>query len=134
MSHSKSLAGNRGIAARHNEIMTEPGHHPHHHHHPNHAAQIQNNNSQSIQLTGGIGKVGGLAMASISSHNLAINKSNDLNRRISQSPYSFQAKLNNQIHVGAYENMFFTRSLYKLSYIFLSFHPFLHHQRWQKLK
>ena len=93
MSHSKSLAGNRGIAARHNEIMTEPGHHQHHHH-AHH--QIQNNsNSQSIQLTGGIGKVGGLAMASISSHNLAINKSNDLNRRISQSPYSFQAKLNN---------------------------------------
>ena len=69
MSHSKSLAGNRGIAARHNEIMTEPGGHHHH------LAQIQNN-SQSIQLTGGVigGKVGGLAMASISSHNLAINK------------------------------------------------------------
>lgn len=35
MSHSKSLAGNRGIAARHNEIMTDPSHHP----------QFQNNNS-----------------------------------------------------------------------------------------
>lgn len=65
MSHSKSLTGNRGMAARHTDIMTEPG--------MGHL-QIQNNNSQNINLTGGIGRVGGLAMASISSHNLAINK------------------------------------------------------------
>ena len=39
-------------------------------------------------------------MASISSHNLAINKSNDFNRRIAQSPYSFQSKLTSQINVS----------------------------------
>ena len=39
-------------------------------------------------------------MASVSSHNLVVNKSNDFNRRVSQSPYSFKSRLNAPITVS----------------------------------
>ena len=93
MSHSKSLAANRGIlgmgggGGSHSGTNVSAATNEH---------GIQSN-SHNIQFRG---RVGGLAMASISSHNLATNKSNELNRRISQSPYSFQARFNNQINVS----------------------------------
>jgi len=50
-------------------------------------------------LIGSVGRTGALAVASISSHNLGINRSNELSRRISQSPYSFQTRIGSQINV-----------------------------------
>jgi len=78
--HSKSLAGNQGISTTvgvRGGGISEP--------HADDRLQLQ---AQTNSLIGG-GRVGSLAMASISSHNLAINRSNELNRRVSQSPYSF---------------------------------------------
>lgn len=64
-------------------------------------SHLQLQNSSNSQSMTGKGRSGGLAMASISSHNLGINKSNDMNRRIAQSPYSFQAaKLASNTNVG----------------------------------
>ena len=50
--------------------------------------------SHSINQGAGIGRTASLAMGSISSHNLVVNKSNDFSRRVSQSPYSFKTRIN----------------------------------------
>ena len=56
--------------------------------------------------TGGVGRIGGLAMASISSYNIAnINRQNDLNRHISTSPYSIQSRLASQNTKQQFVNM-----------------------------
>lgn len=97
MSHSKSLAANRAIIGSrggNSQVITEISE-------GGHLGNLKlQNNSLSNNMTAGAGKMGGLAMASISSHNLGIRGSNDFNRRISQSPYSIQAKLGNQINVS----------------------------------
>ena len=83
MSHSKSLATNQqaistAVRAMHGGGVTEASDH-------GDRQPLQVNQ----QMSGGVGRIGGLAMASISSYNLAnINRPNEMNRRIASSPYS----------------------------------------------